>query len=253
MTAAEACLRFVEELPVSLAEHLVQQLRAGAAPSIPNPRYQARIEDFLRRWDHVRPELPPMLEVALAAKLAMPTTELVWSGPASTVVPRRATEQVRVDLIQGARQRLTIMSFGVFRIPRLVSSLEHALATGVDLRIVLGDRESNGENDVDRQRQELGKVVVSSACLLRWLPERRLRDEQGHAGLMHAKAAVADSCVAFLSSANLTESAFERNMELGVLIRGGSLPIAIEQLLDNLIECGEIQPISHRVVLLRPE
>lgn len=85
--------------------------------------------------------------------------------------------------------------------------------------------------------------MVSNACLLRWLPERRLRDEQGHAGLMHAKAAVADSCVAFLTSANLTEAALERNMELGVLIRGGTLPIAIDHLLDSLTECGDIQPI----------
>ena len=243
MTAAEACLKFVEELPVSLAQYLIQQLRSGAAPSIPNPRYQGRMEDFLRRWEHVRQELPPMLEVALAAKLGMPTTELVWSGPSTSVVPRRATEQVLFDLIQGARQRLTIMSFGVFRIPRLVASLEQALATGVHLRIVLGDRESSGETDMERQRQELGKIVASRASILRWLPERRLRDEQGHAGLMHAKAAVADSCVAFLTSANLTEAALERNMELGVLIRGGGLPIAIERLLDNLTECGEIQPI----------
>lgn len=244
MTAAEACLKFVEELPASLAQYLVQQLRCGVTPSTPNPRYQGRIEDFLRRWDHVRHELPPMLEVALAAKLGMQTTELVWSGPSTSAVPRRATEQVLFELIQGVGQRLTIMSFGVFRIPRLVSSLEQVLAKGVHLRIVLGDRESNGENDMERQRQELGKIVVSNASILRWMPERRLRDEQGHAGLMHAKAAVADSCVAFLTSANLTEAALERNMELGVLIRGGRLPIAIEQLLDNLTECGEIQPIS---------
>ena len=186
-----------------------------------------------------------MLEVALAAKLGMPTTELVWSGPSTNVVPRRATEQVLFELIQGARQRLTIMSFGVFRIPRLVSSLEQVLANGVHLRIVLGDRESSGENDMERQLQELGQIVVSSASIFRWVPERRLRDEHGHAGLMHAKAAVADSCIAFLTSANLTEAALERNMELGVLIRGGRLPIAIEQLLDNLTECGEIQSIRH--------
>ena len=45
---------------------------------------------------------------------------------------------------------------------------------------------------------------------------------------MHVKAAVADSRIAFLSSANLTEAALERNMELGVLIRGGHLPAAID-------------------------
>lgn len=242
MTAAEACLKFVEELPASLAQYLVQQLRSGVTPSTPNPRYQCRIEDFLRQWDPVRHELPSMLEVALAAKLGMQTTELVWSGPSTSAVPRRATEQVLFELIEAARQRLTIMSFGVFRIPRLVASLKEALAKGVHLRIVLGDRESSGENDMERQLQELGQIVVSSASIFRWVPERRLRDEQGHAGLMHAKAAVADSCI-FLTSANLTEAALERNMELGVLIRGGRLPIAIEQLLDNLTECGEIQSI----------
>lgn len=114
---------------------------------------------------------------------------------------------------------------------------------GVHLRIVLGDRESNGETDMERQRQELGKIVASSASILRWLPDRRLRDEQGHAGLMHAKAAVADSCVAFLTSTNLTEAALGRNMELGVLVRGGTLPISIDHLLDGLTECGDIQPI----------
>jgi phosphatidylserine/phosphatidylglycerophosphate/cardiolipin synthase-like enzyme len=60
---------------------------------------------------------------------------------------------------------------------------------------------------------------------------------------MHAKTAVADSCVAFLTSANLTEAAFERNMELGVLIHGGRLPAAIDRLIDALMECGKVQPV----------
>jgi phosphatidylserine/phosphatidylglycerophosphate/cardiolipin synthase-like enzyme len=130
-------------------------------------------------------------------------------------------------MIQGGRRRLTIMSFGVFHVPRLVSALEEVLARGMQVRIVLGDRESLGGDDINRQRQELGKVVLSNASLWHWSPQRRLRDEHGRAGLMHAKAAVTDSCVAFLSSANLSEAALERNMELGVLIRGGHLPTVV--------------------------
>jgi len=57
---------------------------------------------------------------------------------------------------------------------------------------------------------------------------------------MHAKAAVADSSLAFLTSANLTEAVFERNMELGVLIRGGPLQAAIDRLIDSLLESGEL-------------
>ena len=105
---------------------------------------------------------------------------------------------------------------------------------------MLGERESSGESDIDRQCHELGSVIVGAAPLLRWSPQRRIRDERGHAGLMHAKAAVGDSTVAFFTSANLTEAALERNMELGVLIRGGKLPLAIERLVDNLTESGEI-------------
>lgn len=243
MTAAEACLKLVEELPGSLVESLIQQLRNGAAPMMPNPGYQARVDDFLRCWAKMRDELAPMLEVALAAKRSAPTTELVWTGPATTVVPGRRTEQVLFDLIQGAGRRLTVMSFGIFQVPRLVEGLEQALARGVELRIVLGDREGHGDQEIDRQRHQLGPIVAAKASLLQWSPQRRPRDEQGHAGLMHAKAAVADSCAAFLTSANLTEAALERNMELGVLIRGGTLPASIDRLIDALLELGELQAV----------
>ena len=68
-----------------------------------------------------------------------------------------------------------------------------------------------------------------------------MRDEKGHAGLMHAKAAVGDSRIAFLTSANLTEAALDRNMELGVLLRGGHVPIAIDRLIDALVDSGELR------------
>lgn len=243
MTPAEACLKLVEELPGSLVESLIVQLRRTATPTMPNPGYQGRVDEFLRRWDEIRGELAPMLEVALVAKQTRPLTELVWTGPATPVVPVRRTEQVLYDLIRCAERKLTITSFGIFQIPRLVETLEQALERQVALRILLGDRETNSEQDIDRQRHQLGPVVASRASLLQWPGGRRPRDELGHAGLMHAKAAVADSRIAFLTSANLTEAALERNMELGVLIRGGTLPASIDRLIDALLETGELQRV----------
>jgi phosphatidylserine/phosphatidylglycerophosphate/cardiolipin synthase-like enzyme len=241
MTAAEACLRLTEELPASLLELLIRELREGRKLLIPNPSYQARVDDFLRRLDVKQGELASMLEVAHAAKRMEPTTEIVWTGPLTTVVPVRRTEQVLFNLIQCAERRLTVASFGVFQIPRLVDELELALARGVTLRIVLGERESASEHGIGRQRLQLGQIVSDRALILRWPTENRPRDEQGRAGLMHMKAAVADSHIAFLTSANLTEAALERNMELGVLIRGGNMPGAIDQLIESLIESGELQ------------
>ena len=241
MTAAEACLKLVEELPGSLVESLIVQLRAGAAPAMPNPGYQGRVDEFLRSQCAARTELAPMLEVALTAKHAAPTTELVWTGPSTSVVPVRRTEQVLCDLIRGAERKLTMTSFGIFQVPRLVEELERSLQRGIALRIVLGDREWHSDQEIDRQRHQLGRVVAAQATLLQWPADRRARDDQGHAGLMHVKAAVADAKVAFLTSANLTEAALERNMELGVLIRGGGLPTAIDRLFDALVESGELQ------------
>ena len=91
MTPAEDCLKLVEELPGSLVESLVLQLRKGAMPAMPNPGYQSRVDDFVGRWPEARGELAPMLEVALAAKRSAPTTGLVWTGPATAAVPGRRT------------------------------------------------------------------------------------------------------------------------------------------------------------------
>jgi len=240
MTVAEACLRLTEELPTSLVELLIRGLRDGRGPSIANPSYQARVDEFLQRWDVRRSELAPMLEVALAARRIAPTTELVWTGPATTVVPVRRTEQVLCELIRCTERQLTIASFGVFQIPRLVNELELALQRGVKLRIVLGDRESASKSVIERQLLQLGGIVAGQALILQWPAEQRPRDDQGRSGLMHMKVAAADSRVAFLTSANLTEAALERNMELGVLIRGGEVPSAIELLIGALIASGEL-------------
>jgi phosphatidylserine/phosphatidylglycerophosphate/cardiolipin synthase-like enzyme len=241
MTTVEACLKLVEELPGSLVESLIAQLRGGAAPAMPSPGYQARVDEFVRGQRDVRGELAPMLEVALAAKRSRQSTELVWTGPSTPVVPVRRTEQVLCDLICSAERSLTMTSFGIFQVPRLVEELERSLERGVALRIVLGDREARSDQQIDRQRHQLGRTVAAQAALLQWPEKRRPRDEQGHAGLMHVKAAVADSKVAFVTSANLTEAALERNMELGVLIRGGGLPAAIDRLIDALLETAELQ------------
>jgi phosphatidylserine/phosphatidylglycerophosphate/cardiolipin synthase-like enzyme len=132
-----------------------------------------------------------------------------------------------------------------------VGELEQALNRGVALRIVLGDREVHSDQEIDRQLCQLGDLVSAQATLLQWQPERRPRDEAGRAGLMHAKAAVADSRIAFLTSANLTEAALERNMELGVLIRSGTVPSSIDRLIDALLESGELLPVLARTVHVR--
>ena len=68
--------------------------------------------------------------------------------------------------------------------------------------------------------------------------------ERGNAGVLHAKCVVADGRWLFISSANLTEHAFTVNMELGVLISGGKLPLRVEEHFDGLIASGALSPLQ---------
>ena len=70
----------------------------------------------------------------------------------------------------------------------------------------------------------LGPTVAGRCGVYVWPIEGRFRGGTGKPGLLHVKCAVADGRWLFLSSANLTEQAFSINMELGVLITGGTPP-----------------------------
>jgi phosphatidylserine/phosphatidylglycerophosphate/cardiolipin synthase-like enzyme len=54
---------------------------------------------------------------------------------------------------------------------------------------------------------------------------------------------VADGEFMFLSSANLTQQAFTINMELGMLIRGGTMPSQVEQQFEYLIRNGQLRSV----------
>lgn len=55
--------------------------------------------------------------------------------------------------------------------------------------------------------------------------------------------AVADGNSAFLTSANLTGHALEKNMEAGVVISGGHVPAGLRAHLHALIETNVIRKI----------
>jgi phosphatidylserine/phosphatidylglycerophosphate/cardiolipin synthase-like enzyme len=47
----------------------------------------------------------------------------------------------------------------------------------------------------------------------------------------------------FLSSANFTECAFTINMELGLLVTGGTLPGQVERHFERLVDTGALLPV----------
>jgi phosphatidylserine/phosphatidylglycerophosphate/cardiolipin synthase-like enzyme len=102
-----------------------------------------------------------------------------------------------------------------------------------------------------RRAARLATCSSTAACSwTRWRrstqPSSRLSQracEGGPAGVLHAKAVVADDEAVFVTSTNLTEAALDRNIELGVLLRDRALALTVSGYFRSLIDRDLLKPL----------
>jgi len=162
--------------------------------------------------------------------------ELVWTGPTTPFVATRRTEQVLLDLIISAVDQLFLVSFVAHDLPHVAGALNEAALRGVEIRILL-ESSTNQGGSLSIDPVATIRKAVPTANLYIW----KDRQEPFVGGRVHAKVAVADHRLAFITSANLTGHALEKNMEAGVLIRGGNIPIGLHSHLNALIDIGIVE------------
>ncbi|MES1937484.1 DISARM system phospholipase D-like protein DrmC [Salinisphaera hydrothermalis] len=158
------------------------------------------------------------------------STELVWTGPTTPFVSARRTEQALLQVINAAEQTLFMTSFVAYDVSAIVKALNDAIARGVSISMLL---ESSQDHGGSISFDVIGKMrnLVPAARLYAWQD----RGETFYDGRVHAKVAVADRHTCFITSANLTGFAMERNMEAGLLISGGNIPQLLEEHLCALV------------------
>jgi phosphatidylserine/phosphatidylglycerophosphate/cardiolipin synthase-like enzyme len=159
------------------------------------------------------------------------TIELVWTGPMTPFVSARRTEQALIQVINAAKRSLFVTSFVAYDVSTIVRSFNEAHARGVSIVMLL---ESSQDHGGAINFDVLGKMknLVPEAKLYTW----RDKTNEFLDGRVHAKVAVADVSQCFITSANLTGHAMEKNMEAGVLISGGPIPQLLERHLRSLID-----------------
>ncbi|WP_296508434.1 DISARM system phospholipase D-like protein DrmC [Rhodoferax sp.] len=217
---------------------------ATALPSVVGtPVASSVVEQLAAAWQNTKvgsDELASMLIAAshVYAKAASEqSTELVWTGPTTPFVSARRTEQALLQVINSAEQSLFITSFVAYDVSNVVKALNAAIDRGVAISMLLELSQGHGGSI---SFDAIGKMRMSvpSAKLFAW----REKAEVFTDGSVHSKVAVADGRVCFITSANLTGHAMERNMEAGVLISGGDIPKRLEEHLRALIEMNVISP-----------
>jgi phosphatidylserine/phosphatidylglycerophosphate/cardiolipin synthase-like enzyme len=167
--------------------------------------------------------------------------EMLWSGPCpGSQIPARRIDQVFYDLISSSKREILLVTFAAYKIHQLTDALVEALNRGVHVRLILEFEESSqGQLSMDAL-YAFPETVRLRSDIYYWPLDKRERNSAGKPGKLHAKVAVIDD-QAVLSSANLTDDAFSRNCELGILFSDSQILERIRWHFDSLCVDGTLK------------
>ena len=207
------------------------------------PKFRRSVSQLLEIWAIENPDWNSCsLAVALMSSAYSVNqtrqeidVELVWTGPELTNIPLRRTDQVLLQIIREAKTEITLISFAVYKIPKIARVLRKALNRGVKVRLIAESPEVN-EKIPFGIKEALDKEIIEQAQVFIWPKHKRPVDSEGRYGSLHIKSAIVDSQKLFVTSANLTQYAFSLNMEMGILVQSHYLANQIEMQIKDLIE-----------------
>ena len=170
--------------------------------------------------------------------------ELLWSGPSpANQIPARRIDQALYDLIANAKHEILLVTFAAAKIERLTRELLKAIQRGVRIRLILEfEQSSEGQLSYDAIKA-FPSGLISTAEIYYWPVEKRERNQAGRPGKLHSKLAIVDDD-ALVTSANLTDDAFNRNLELGVMVTNRAFVRTIQDHINTLISDGTFRLVK---------
>jgi phosphatidylserine/phosphatidylglycerophosphate/cardiolipin synthase-like enzyme len=198
------------------------------------------------------PAIALVLDASAPSGIARP--DLVWSGPTAPGLHTRNTRQVYEELIATAQRSIWISTFAYFDGQHAFRSLAERMTArrGLQVRIMLNIQRRHGDATLaDQLVAEFAHRFWSKDWPGELKPfvyyDPRSLEVDGPEGVLHAKAIVVDDRAALVTSANLTEAAFDRNIEVGILTRDQLLAASLARHFRVLIDRGLLRllpPVS---------
>ena len=177
--------------------------------------------------------------------------DLVWTGPEAGDVASRDTAVVVRELFRNATESVLVAGYAVYHghvvFRTLADRMEEAPGSGSACSSTSGGRR-------ETRRASRRSCAASAAISARTtgpggrLPEvyydpRSLESDPSRRASLHAKCVVVDEESLFVSSANFTEAAQMRNIEVGVLIRSSVLARQLVEHFESLAGRGTLRPV----------
>jgi phosphatidylserine/phosphatidylglycerophosphate/cardiolipin synthase-like enzyme len=185
-----------------------------------------------------------------AATSRTPRPDLVWSGPEVPGLHARDTRRVFEELLGSAERSVWASTYAFFDGPRAFQVLAQRMdaKANVSVTLLLNIQRKRGDTTaadqlVRRFADRFWNTEWPGSSRPSVYYDPRALELDGPAGVLHAKAVVIDDEVVFVTSANLTEAALDRNIELGLLVRDGALAASVSSHFRTLIERGLLLPL----------
>ena len=223
----------------------LQQFCSGAGESFIAPEMQ-RLADEGMRIDH----LALLLDSLAAAYSTRPEVrdpvDLVWSGPETPGIANRDTGVVVRELFANANEYVLVAGYAIYQGREVFRALANRMTQLPELKVRMFLNVHRGHRDTTKDF-ELIREFAHKFKTTEWpcgrLPEvyydpRSLEADQAKRSSMHAKCIVIDRKLAFVSSANFTEAAQVRNIEVGALIKSERFAIRLVEHFDALGSAG---------------
>ena len=176
--------------------------------------------------------------------------DFVWSGPEVAGLHARDTRRVYEELLGAAARSAWVATYAFFDGPRAFEVLARRMdeTPGLAVTLLLNVQRRKGDTTgadhlVRRFADRFWEQEWPGAARPRVFYDPRSLDPDGGAGVLHAKAVVVDDEAVFVTSANLTEAALDRNIEIGLLVRDRALAATMTRHFTTLIERSLLQPL----------
>jgi len=188
-----------------------------------------------------------LLDAVLAerAALARPAPELVWTGPEGGHAAARDTAVVLRELFESARQRVILGGYSFLNAKSVLAPLHRVMRDHgvVAYFFVQIDQLEHAVADAD----DYGRAALQGFLRDNWpfgapypnlYCDRRALVAGPPWSSLHAKCVAVDGQRAFVSSANFTTRAQDRNIEAGVLLHDATFATQLERQWLSLVEDG---------------
>jgi phosphatidylserine/phosphatidylglycerophosphate/cardiolipin synthase-like enzyme len=180
--------------------------------------------------------------------LVVDLVDLVMTGPEVAGHENRDTSVVVSDLFRQAEETILIAGYAVYQGQKVFRALAERMTECPALKVSMfldiqrrpGDTSSSAEL-VRRfaHRFQSDEWPVGSRTPEVFYDPRSLSSDRTKRAALHAKCVVADGQEVFVSSANFTEAAQERNVEVGLLLRSTATAQRLTQFFNALYASGQ--------------